>query len=304
MSLSATFVLSSTMITCPVIAFLSTRIVFPSPTLLRRGIDRYLTFSFRHEFHKTKLQYSFFKAVVPSIFTRPPIYADTLSRANRSIPLHSTYSNFKGSTSPAVMARKTVERFPRVHAPRRASLGASRRLYLARLVSTLCHPSERSSVDSWHHFDSASRSAIVRSRVSVLPRHCCLDHASSSLSSVSLHFRRPIPLRQEELLFAPQTTCGVFFFVTIKRIVPFGFDHPTVGSLSYYIFKDCAWNYLFLSARDTTIAHFAFPYSPYSFFDLSVNISFCFVTSVSKYYIIHKVTWQNTIHPFQVTNQM
>ena len=148
MSLSATFVLSSTMITCPVIAFISTRIVFPSPMLHRRRIDRYLTFSFRHEFHKTKLQYSFFKAVVPSIFTRPPIYADTLSRANRSIPLHSTYSNFKGSTSPAVMARKTVERFPRVHAPRRASLGASRRLYLARLVSTLCHPSERSSVDS------------------------------------------------------------------------------------------------------------------------------------------------------------
>lgn len=200
MSLSATFVLSSTVITCPVITFPFAWIVFPSPTLLRRGIDRYLTFL---EFHKTKLQYSFYKAVVPSIFTRPPIYADTLSHANRSIPLHSTYSNFKGSTSPAVMARKTVERFPRVHAPRRASLGASRRLYLARRVSTLCHPSERSSVDSWHHFDSTSRSAIVRSRVSVLPRHCCLDHASSSLSSVSLHFRRPIPLRQEEFLFAP-----------------------------------------------------------------------------------------------------
>lgn len=220
MSLSATFVLSSTIITCPVIAFISTRIVFPSPMLHRRRIDRYLTFSFRHEFHKTKLQYSFFKAVVPSIFTRPPIYADTLSRANRSIPLHSTYSNFKGSTSPAVMARKTVERFPRVHAPRRASLGASRRLYLARLVSTLCHPSERSSVDSWHHFDSASRSAIVRSRVSVLPRHCCLDHASSSLSSVSLHFRRPIPLRQEELLFAPQTTCGFFFLSRLNVSCP------------------------------------------------------------------------------------
>lgn len=183
-----------------------------------------------------------------------------------------------------MMARKTVERFPRVHAPRRASLGASRRLYLARRVSTLCHPSERSSVDSWHHFDSTSRSAIVRSRVSVLPRHCCLDHASSSLSSVSLHFRRSIPLRQEEFLFAPQTICGVsFFFFTIKRIVPFGFDHPIVGSLSYYIFKDCAWNYLFLSAHDTTIPHFAFRYSAFSFFVLSVNISFCFVTSFSRY---------------------
>lgn len=195
---------------CNRLSFYSNRFSFSYATSQR---DRSIfTFSFRHEFHKTKLQYSFFKTVVPSIFTRPPIYADTLSHANRSIPLHSTYSNFKGSTSPAAMARKTVERFPRVHAPRRASLGASRRLYLARRVSTLCHPSERSSVDSWHHFDSTSRSAIVRSRVSVLPRHCCLDHASSSLSSVSLHFRRPIPLRQEEFLFAPQTICGVSFF--------------------------------------------------------------------------------------------
>lgn len=52
-------------------------------------------------------------------------------------------------------------------------------------VSTLCHPSQLDpspppSVDSWHRFDSASRSAIVRTRASVLPRHCYLDHASSS----------------------------------------------------------------------------------------------------------------------------
>lgn len=55
------------------------------------------------------------------------------------------------------------------------------------------------SVDSWHRFDSASRSAIVRTRASVLPRHCYLDRASSSpflcpiprgVSSSSL-FRRP-----------------------------------------------------------------------------------------------------------------
>lgn len=65
------------------------------------------------------------------------------------------------------------------------------------------HPSQVDppppSVDSWHRFDSASRSAIVRSRASVLPRHCYLDRASSSpflcpiprgVSSSSL-FRRP-----------------------------------------------------------------------------------------------------------------
>lgn len=85
MSLSATFVLSSTVITCPVITFPSAWIVFPSPTLLRRGIDRYLTFL---EFHKTKLQYSFYKAVVPSIFTRPP-YTQILCHT-RTVPSHYT----------------------------------------------------------------------------------------------------------------------------------------------------------------------------------------------------------------------